>query len=103
MWREGKTKAHWRDLVTTTLQQEVGSLAYTPPGGVGKRGVRQATKEQEQDIVRALLKEYSTRKERIRAWKERTKALGEQKSVRAYQRRLTEVKAQEMEAEDTSK
>ncbi len=50
-WREGKTKAHWKDLVTTTLQQEVGSLAYTPPGGINKPGVRQATKEQEQEIV----------------------------------------------------
>jgi hypothetical protein len=101
-WREGKTKAHWKDLVTTTLQEEVGSLAYTPPGGVSRSGVRQATKAQEQEIVRAVLKEFSNRRDRIWAWKERTKALGTQKSEKAFDRRWAEVKAQDKQAKDTS-
>ena len=102
-WRSRKTKAHWKDLVTTTLQQEVSTLAYTPPGGVNKPGVRQSTKEQEQEIVRAILKEYNSRKDRIWAWKERTKALGLEKSEKAFERRWAEVKVLEKEAKDTSK
>jgi hypothetical protein len=51
-WKEKKTEAHWKDLVTTTLEEEVNSLAFTPPGGVNKVGVRQATKEEKWEIVR---------------------------------------------------
>jgi hypothetical protein len=32
-WKEKQTEAFWKDLVTTTLEEEVSSLAYTPPGG----------------------------------------------------------------------
>jgi len=89
-WKEKKTEAHWKDLVTTTLEEEVHSLAFTPPGGVNKVGVRQATKEEEWEIVRAILKEYESRPDRIWAWKQRTK-----KSEKAFDRRWAEVKAQE--------
>ena len=101
-WKEKKTEAHWKDLVTTTLEEEVSALAYTPPGGVNKPGVRQTTKEQEQQIVRAILKEYATRRERMWAWKQRTRALGLEKSEKAFERRWAEVKAQDPRAEDPS-
>jgi hypothetical protein len=97
-WRKKQTEAHWHDLVTTTLEEEVTSLAYTPPGGVNKVGIRQTTKEQEQQIVRAILKEYSTRKDRMWAWKERTRNLGREKSDKAFERRWAEVKAQDISA-----
>ena len=89
-WREKKTEAHWKDLVTTTLEEEVNSLAFTPPGGVSKVGVRQATKEEEWEIVRAILKEYESRRDRIWAWKQRVR-----KSEKAFDRRWAEIKAQD--------
>lgn len=89
-WKQRKTEAHWKDLVTTTLQEEVHALAHTPPGGLNRVGVRQATKEEEWEIVRAILKEYENRSDRIWAWKQRTK-----KSEKAFDRRWGEVKAQD--------
>jgi len=91
-WREKQTEAHWHDLVTTTLEEEVTTLNHTPPGGVNG-GVRKTTKEQEQQIVRAILAEFTERADRIRAWKERTKAIGKEKSERAFERRWGEIKA----------
>jgi len=93
-WREGRTEAHWHDLVTTTLEEEVTTLPFTPPGGVNKVGIRQTIKEQEQQIVRDILKEYTTRKDRMWAWKDRTK-----KSEKAFERRWAEVKAQDVFAQ----
>ena len=84
-WKEKQTEAYWKDLVTTTLEEEVNSLAYTPPGGL-LRGMRRATKEEEWEIVRAILKEYTERKQRLWAWTKRTK-----KSERAFDRRSAEV------------
>jgi hypothetical protein len=95
-WREKRTEAHWKDLVTTTLEEEVTALAFTPPGGVNKVGVRQATKEEEWEIVRAILKEYPKRKDRVWAWKQRTK-----KSEKAWTRRLAEVLAMDKQDRDT--
>lgn len=89
-WKEGKTEAHWKDLVTTTLEEEVNSLAFTPPGSINKVGVRQATKEEEWEIVRTILKDYPARRDRIWAWKQRT-----HKSEKAFDRRWAEVKAQD--------
>src|SRR5262249_32299379 len=89
-WKAGKTEAHWKDLLTTTLEEEVNSLAFTPPGGINKVGVRQATKEEEWEIVRSILKDYTTRHDRIWAWKQRT-----HKSEKAFDRRWAEVKAQD--------
>ena len=89
-WHNKETEAHWKDLVTTTLEEEVNALAYTPPSN-GNLGVRQATKEEEWQIVRSILKDYSERKERIWAWRQRTK-----KSEKAFERRWAEIKAQDM-------
>jgi hypothetical protein len=85
-WRDKQTEANWKDLVTTTLEEEVSGLAYTPPGGL-LRGVRQSTKEQEWEIVRGILKEYTERRDWIWAWKQRTN----NKSERAFDRRRAEV------------
>jgi hypothetical protein len=89
-WRQKKTEAHWKDLVTTTLEEEVNSLAFTPPGGMNKVGVRQATKEEEWEIVRVILKEYDTRRDRIWAWQQRTK-----KCEKTFDRRWAEIKTQD--------
>lgn len=88
-WKQKETEAHWKDLVTTTLEEEVNALVYTPPSN-GKVGVRQATKEEEQEIVRAILKEYPERQDRIWAWQKRTK-----KSAKAFERRWAEIKNQD--------
>jgi hypothetical protein len=87
-WKERQTEAFWKDLVTTTLEEEVNALAYTPPGGLHRVSVRQATKEQEWEIVRAILTEYPDRRDRIWAWQQRTK-----KSEKAFDRRRAEVVA----------
>ena len=89
-WKDKKTEAHWKDLVTTTLEEEVHALAHTPPGGLNRVGVRQATKEEEWEIVRGILKDYENRSDRIWAWKEQTK-----KSEKAFDRRWAEVKSQD--------
>jgi hypothetical protein len=89
-WREHKTAAHWKDLVTTTLEGQVRALLYTPPGGLTKVGVRQATKEEEWEIVRDILKDYTKRKDRIWAWQQRTG-----KCEKTFDRRWAEVKARD--------
>ncbi len=88
-WKNEETEAHWKDLVTTTLEEEVHSLAYTAPSN-GKIGVRQATKEEEWEIVRSILKDFPNRQDRIEEWKRRTN-----KSEKAFERRWSEVKAQD--------
>lgn len=95
-WQKKQTEAHWHDLVTTTLEEEVTTLAFTPPGGITRVGVRQTTKEQEHQIVRSILKEYSARQDRIWAWKKQTRTLGCEKSEKAFERRWGEVKAQDI-------
>ena len=90
-WKEKRTEAHWHDLISTTLEEEVNTLAFTPPGGVNK-GVRQATKEEEWVIVKSILDEFTKRADRISAWAQRTN-----KSEKAFERRWSEIKAQETE------
>jgi hypothetical protein len=85
--REGNTLADWHDLVTTSLQEMVYDLAFTPQGGFYK-GVRRITKEEEWTIVRAIQEEFRNRQDQVLAWKQRVG-----KSEKAFTRRLAEVKS----------
>ena len=51
---------------------------------------RQATKEEEWEIIRAILTDFTERRDRIWAWKQRTN-----KSEKAFERRWAEIKAQD--------
>jgi len=81
-WRSGDTEAHWRDLVVTTLEQRLVDLKHTGT----LRLSRTELKEQEHQIIREIVDEFTTRDERVAAWSERTG-----KSERALYRRLREM------------
>jgi len=80
--REGDTEAHWKDLVLTTLEEQLIDLTHTK----AEAPSRHAQKEIEHEIIRQLIDEFSDREEQVAAWIERTG-----KSERAFYRRLKEV------------
>ncbi len=81
-WRNGKTETHWKDLVTTTLEEQVLELKYTR----GPSATRKTVKADEHQIVRNILAACSTKAARVAAWQEQTR-----KSERAFYRRLKEI------------
>jgi hypothetical protein len=69
-WRDGETESHWKDLVTTTLEEAVAELRHPLPN-------RQSRKEQLEEahrIVRAILAEHESPRDRLAAWQEQTLA-----------------------------
>lgn len=80
--RSGDAEAHWKDLVATTLEGRLTELKHTP---MPQRS-RQERKESEHELIQGILTEFTTREERLRAWRERTS-----KSERAFYRRLQEL------------
>jgi hypothetical protein len=80
--REGDTEAHWKDLVLTTLEQQMVDLAHTR----AETPSRQAQKEMEHELIRQLLAEFTDRTQQVESWAERTG-----KSERAFYRRLNEL------------
>jgi hypothetical protein len=82
-WRHGQTEAHWKDLVTTALQEELRALRFSPRALPGTRNERKA---REQQIVQDLLAEFPTARARLAAWQDRSG-----KSARAFYRRLREL------------
>ncbi len=79
--RAGKTEAHWKDLVTATLEEQLVELKHT-----AHSPSRQEQKHSEQDIVRDILVNHETMAKRVAAWQEQTG-----KSVRAFYRRMKEL------------
>jgi hypothetical protein len=80
--RERSTRVHWKDLVRTTLEEQVNELLYTPP-----RPARRVERLQnEQRILREIIAAYETTAERLMAWRDQTG-----KSDRAYYRRRREI------------
>jgi hypothetical protein len=80
--RNGDTEVHWKDLVVTTLEEQVIDLAHTRETPTS----RAEQKAGEQQIVRDIIALHSCRQEQKAAWKERTG-----KSERAFERRLREI------------
>jgi hypothetical protein len=81
--RDGHARTHWKDLVTTTLEQAVRELRHTPPAES-----RDERLEHEYRIVREIFAECHSPKERLAAWRERTAG---KKSARAFYRRSQEL------------
>jgi hypothetical protein len=86
--REGDCEAHWKDLVLTTLEEQMVELTHTK----AEASSRQAKKEQEHEILRQILSEHDSREEQISTWTERTATPTRPgKSDRAFYRRLKEL------------
>jgi hypothetical protein len=83
-WRSGQAEMHWRDLVTTTLKQQLVRLEHTTEA----HRARWEWKREEQAIVRAIVSEHRSREQQLAAWVEETG-----KSERAFYRRLRELGA----------
>lgn len=82
-FRAAETETHWKDLVTSTLQEHLVEPNHPPVAG---GGIRRSQKEADQQIASEIRSEYATKQEQVRAWKEQTG-----KSERAYYRRLGEM------------
>jgi hypothetical protein len=81
--RQGETEAHWKDLVTTTLEEQLIEMRH--PSRT-RSLTRRERKEAEQRLVQALYDEFPTPQSRLAAWREQTG-----KSARAFYRRLGEL------------
>ena len=79
----GDAETHWKDLIRTTLEEQLVELKHTAPAGKLSRA---ETKVQEQALVREIVAQYETKEDRVAAWMEQTT-----KSERAFYRRLEEV------------
>ncbi len=78
-WRDGETESDWRDLITAGIEEHLVAVRHA-----GNRRCRgRARKEEEHAIIEAIVRDYPSRDERVRAWTERTG-----KSERAFYRRL---------------
>lgn len=82
--RSGAAETHWKDLVITTLEEQLVDLSHTTT----KPKSRTETKAAEHQIILDILTEFSSRKDQRAAWSERTG-----KSGRAFERRLREIEA----------
>ena len=80
--QDGDAETHWKDLIRTTLEEQVVDLKHTAIA----KATRKETKDQEHELIRELLDQYETREERVAAWESETG-----KSERAFYRRLEEI------------
>ena len=81
-WKDDETESDWRDLVTASIEEHLVAVQHG-----GERPSRADRKDDEHAILREILREHSTREERVQAWEKRTG-----KSERAFYRRLAEMK-----------
>ena len=81
LWRAGNTESDWHDLVRSSVRQMV-----IPQ----QRGLRDLTRKDqiasERNIVREICATYSSRKDRLKAWKAKTR-----KGQSAFYRRVKEL------------
>jgi len=82
MWLSKMTETDWRDLVTSTVEEELIALKHTPTKPTLGRSDR---KFSEQQLASDIANMHSKRSDRITAWKTQTG-----KSERAFYRRLKE-------------
>ena len=80
-WKDDETESDWRDLVTASIEQHLVAVRHAED-----RPCRDDRKQEEQAILREILREHPTREQRVRAWASRTG-----KSERAFYRRLAEM------------
>lgn len=80
-WKDDETESDWRDLVTASIEEQLVAVRHTD-----KRPSRAERKQDEQALLRDILRDHETREERVRAWSQRTG-----KSERAFYRRLAEM------------
>lgn len=80
--RNGHSETHWKDLIRTTLEEQLVDLQHT----AAESGTREETKRKEQMIAKTLAAEYPDRASRVAKWIELTG-----KTQRAMYRRLVEV------------
>jgi len=78
LWQEGETETHWRDLVTSAIQERATVLKHE------LRPVGRADRIQaERALAQQISEKHATRDDRLAAWKSQTG-----KSERAFYRRL---------------
>lgn len=80
-WKDDETESDWRDLVTASIEEQLVAVRHAD-----KRPSRAERKQDEQAVLKDILKEHESREERVRAWSQRTG-----KSERAFYRRLAEM------------
>jgi hypothetical protein len=80
--QSGFTDVHWKDLVTTTLEAQLVELRHTPVVKPNRRD----TKEDEHQVIREIVAQFSDARDREVAWQKRTG-----KSYRAFRRRCVEL------------
>lgn len=80
--RDGDCEAHWKDLIRTSLEEQMVELTHTKAAASS----RQAEKEREHDLLREIATMYSDRDDQIAEWIGRTG-----KSERAFYRRIKEL------------
>lgn len=83
LWRTGDSENHWKDLVTSTIQER----ATTPRHDTLPRS-RKAQVDADQQLVRGIITQHTSRPQQVAAWRQQTG-----KSERAFYRRLTEMDA----------
>jgi hypothetical protein len=82
-WKDGEAQSDWRDLITAGIEEHL--IAVRHPDGSPMS--REGRKEEEHSIVEAIVRDYPSRDERVRAWTERTG-----KSKRAFYRGWAELR-----------
>lgn len=80
--RNGHAETHWKDLIRTTLEEQLVDLQHT----AAESSTREETKRKEQMIAKTLAAEYPDRQSRFDKWFELTG-----KGERAMYRRMSEV------------
>lgn len=80
--RNGDSESHWKDLIRSTLQEQVVELKHTPTAPIGRR----VQKVSEHEIIRQIKAEFKSVKDQKAEWIERTG-----KTERAFYRRLQEM------------
>lgn len=81
-YRNGHAATHWKDLIRTTLEEQLVDLQHT----AADTSTREEMKRREQMIAKSLEAQYPDRASRLAKWFELTG-----KSERAMYRRLSEV------------
>jgi len=88
LWESGRTETHWRDLIVSELEQQLGKIEHP------LRDLRRSEQtEAERRLALDIFMSYPSRKERIEEWRRVTASrFGQAKSQPSFYRRLKELK-----------
>jgi hypothetical protein len=81
-WKDGEAESDWRDLITASIEEHLVAVRHAEELPAS----REQRKSEEHSILQEIIRDNSSRDERVRAWIERTG-----KSERAFYRRLAEM------------